>query len=489
MATGRSTANLLRVPIFDLDDLKSTHNAVLAVTEATKHPSNPVLPTGDLGAWDSSRIAFGGTVRWDARLDQFRLWYTGNDVAARGTTDGRRMGYAESSDGVGWDKPDLGLHEFNGSFTNNLIAPAAVENLRGSMIGGLVSGDPTLPYTLVAKRGSERTFWHSPDGLQFTPEAEPFLRPNTELGIAIAGTRDPVFDVHQWLYDPDDPNPARRFKAYAQFRRKRDGRRQIGLAFSSDGRHWSPATTNPVLDPNDGNCAEIHFATVHRYAGWYVMLYEFGWYEPLRGRFASDLRLAVSPDGEHFRRVNPSEPVVRRGASGAWDSGFLVTLGSAVISRASGTFIYYTGQSDVWNSWPGRTALGFEGRPGFVYPGQIGLATLPPDGFTSIRSADRETPAVISTYPIDRQAQADRLWLSTQGTLPGRSWISVEILRPDGSIFEGYEESSCRPIRTDGPDQPVVWQAGDTLPDHPAMALRFRIYGDARLHAYVIGPA
>ena len=48
------------------------------------------------------------------------MWY----VATRGENDGgRRWCYAISHDGVAWNKPELGLHEFQGSRRNNLISP------------------------------------------------------------------------------------------------------------------------------------------------------------------------------------------------------------------------------------------------------------------------------------------------------------------------------------------------------------------------------
>jgi len=51
----------------------------------------------------------------------FKAYYRGVSVSGLDATDGEVTCYAESEDGIIWTKPDLGIHEVNGSKENNVI--------------------------------------------------------------------------------------------------------------------------------------------------------------------------------------------------------------------------------------------------------------------------------------------------------------------------------------------------------------------------------
>src|SRR5439155_19820012 len=58
---------------------------------------------------------------------KFKMWYIAADRAGiegmkTGKSGGWRVAYAESSDGVSWIKPNLGLVEYQGNRDNNLVA-------------------------------------------------------------------------------------------------------------------------------------------------------------------------------------------------------------------------------------------------------------------------------------------------------------------------------------------------------------------------------
>ncbi len=122
--------------------------------------------------------------------DHPRLYYYGtvlhiNDEYRMWYTGYDRNGkrlvcYAVSEDGVKWTKPNLGLVEYNGDTNNNL---------------------PTI------------------DG-----------------GNSIAGV------VCLLLYEPDDPNPDRRFKMIREI-----DPRQINAAYSPDGLRWTESSNNPII--------------------------------------------------------------------------------------------------------------------------------------------------------------------------------------------------------------------------------------------------
>ena len=91
-----------------------------------------------------------------------------------------RLCYAESTDGVHWERPDLGLVSYRGSGDNNILGPAVHDPVRqAGWNAGTVFKDPTAPpqqrYKLwseikVGEEGkSGLTGFCSPDGLRWTP--------------------------------------------------------------------------------------------------------------------------------------------------------------------------------------------------------------------------------------------------------------------------------------------------------------------------------
>lgn len=147
----------------------------------TPGSANPiVVAAGEPGAPDDFCTRFYGTV---IPIDgELRMWYL-----ARSTrdADGRNGGqlrccHATSTDGVHWEKPDLGLIEFDGSTRNNVV------NLRGGRC---------------------------------------------------------EFAALPVMYEPDDPDPSRRFKCV--FESEAYGNR-FAVAYSADGLNWTESPNNPV---------------------------------------------------------------------------------------------------------------------------------------------------------------------------------------------------------------------------------------------------
>ena len=92
-------------------------------SEHTRAPYNPVLVRGKPGAPDSFRIGYyGSVIEINGR---FHMWYIGDGdgdkVDQEKSTAYTHLLYAVSDDGLHWQKPDLGLVEYNGDKNNNLV--------------------------------------------------------------------------------------------------------------------------------------------------------------------------------------------------------------------------------------------------------------------------------------------------------------------------------------------------------------------------------
>ena len=57
--------------------------------------------------------------------DVYRAYYRGLGAAGDESTDNEYTCYAQSKDGIHWEKPDLGLYEVHGTFNNNVVHAGA----------------------------------------------------------------------------------------------------------------------------------------------------------------------------------------------------------------------------------------------------------------------------------------------------------------------------------------------------------------------------
>lgn len=229
---------------FDDENLGWQHNLKLTLETAEKHPANPVMRAGAPGSADHGHAILYGTVM--KQDDTFRMWYLGmHEIELeKNQAPGwwRPMCYAESKDGVTWTKPELGLVELNGDKKNNIC---------------LIEG-----------------------------EVHSMTRVNDFLSV---------------LHDPEDPDPARRYKcafiAHMPFDDVKGGRSKIGpnesrwgsfiTATSADGLRWRVSGERPV---NAGG-ERFEVTGLYRFGGFYYatgqLIHPWAW----------------RPDGQHVGRV------------------------------------------------------------------------------------------------------------------------------------------------------------------------------------------
>ncbi|MDD5604222.1 MAG: hypothetical protein PHG48_09165, partial [Eubacteriales bacterium] len=117
--------------------------------------------------WEDRFIAFYLTVIDINGL--LRMWYTCRDKEGQGN-----IAYAESHDGLTWEKPDLGIVDYRGSKKNNLVG---LHDLEGSVIYDRnAEGGAEYPYRYFTSRHRKGIFiFKSRDGIIWEPEKGPVL--------------------------------------------------------------------------------------------------------------------------------------------------------------------------------------------------------------------------------------------------------------------------------------------------------------------------
>ena len=481
-----------------LNGVEETHHVVRRVCEAEKHPNNPVLPLGDMHEWDAAQARpwSSPTVIWDEEDRVFKAWYSGSDIAPERWT---AVGYATSADGVTWEKPRLGLHEFRGSTDNNIVVMGY-----GPVIKDAAEPDPARRYKMILRGPRPRT----DDAVAPATGADRGVRLNFSAD-GIHWTEGPGVRMPQWrdrsltygdpgalIRDDQEPDPSRRYKLVWQAQvpidrpDKERGRAKF-LSYGPDLEHLRAADHNPILSPGDGFEYENHHVLLAPYRGAWAMPYEYGWYVPngygVHGTYCADVRLAVSADGERFERVDVHQPLIARGGNHEWDGGLLVIADKPAIKDGT-IHLFYGGNGEEWTSWPGENTPSVYpyGSTGQVRLSRLGLATLREDGWTCLESADRELPGWAVTTPIERTGRATALTVNVGEVRQNRSWVEVEVLdAATREPLEGYRREHCQDLCTDGWREEVRWRGGG-LGDvaGPRFRLKFWLYGRARLHAY-----
>jgi len=256
---------------------------------------------------------------------RWRLWYEAYDHTYRNDADGY-LCYAESRDGVHWQKPNLDLVEVNGSRDNNVLISGRET---GGIHGHNVFLDPTAPpadrYKIVFTRwldGQWQVFGGaSADGFYWRLSDTPLLARNSDTQNVCFRDGD-LYRLYVRLWS--QPNFG--------------GKRLVGhTASSTFGAFPDP---DPILRPSSLDPDNLHLynnAATRLAEGLYLML-PSAFYT---GEDVVRVHAAWSTDGHTFRRLG-REPLLDVGRG--FDSmGLYVAPGALPADEPNAYWFYYVG--------------------------------------------------------------------------------------------------------------------------------------------------
>ncbi len=439
----------------------------------TVHPartrSQPVLE-GTLPQ-EGSRVYLTGSVYHDEATGLLRMWYAGHPDLPGGKkpkVDGFRSGkgnfvlYATSQDGIAWERPALGLHEFQGSKDNNII----YDFHSPSVLLDAADRDPARRYKMVGSLSGAYYSATSPDGLSWTGPAKPFYHSQDNITL----TQDP------------------RTGEYLAFLRKFPTvvrglpRRTVWLARSRDFITWSKAELAFAPDEQDdawatasGQRTEVNNMSVFPHAAGFlgfptifrVTATDRPPAELSHGQSGTDgtldVQLITSSDGRNWQRTEKREPIIPRGAAGGFDGGSIFSVGSTAVHVGDETWVYYTGIS---------TSHGAPMPPKRI---AIGRAEWRRHGFVSLdagaETARVETRSLNFTTP--------RLEVNADA---GAGEVRVALLEADGRPIPGFALEECEPLKADGIRWRPQWQGRPAFPTARAVRVVIELK-QARLYS------
>ncbi len=244
---------------------------------------------------------------------------------------GRRVGvaYARSTDGVHWEKPDLGVVEFGGNRRNNLLSTVA--HGTGVMLD-LYDPDPARRYKMVTK-------------VDFAGQGKSHMAVNFSADGVHWGDmipwpeHNPRADSHNFpFYDPGSGLYRVMTRCW------RDGVRVETSCESEDFLHWSEP--REVLR-GDGFERQIYAMPVFMSRGLYfglaAVFHEGDRNAPEFDTVDCELFYATEPD--KFDAVASGQPFIRRGEgsypTGAYDCGCIYA--STPVDAGDRLWFYYMG--------------------------------------------------------------------------------------------------------------------------------------------------
>ena len=269
------------------------------VMRPAKCMANPLV-VGDR-PWDDKSVG-GSYVMFDAEEKLFKMWYNVfRYVGWRNEEENwytYSICYAESRNGCNWDKPELGIVEFEGSSKNNLIMQGEWWATLGTVIEG--ESDTT-----------NCVFWDDDIGKYVF-----YMRPSVYAGY--------------W-------------------------KRRIARAESPDLINWSDSEM--VLVPDELDPSELYGMPVFKYEGYY-----FGLLQMYHSSSSAtiEIQLAFSRDGKRWERL-PTRDIflglgAQHGQGSDFDSGMVISGRPVLVGDE--LWFYYTGYKSVHTESSNTSAIG-----------------------------------------------------------------------------------------------------------------------------------
>ena len=395
------------------------------------------------------------TVFRDGEL--YRLYYRGSSHNIEtGKGSPQVTCYAESRDGIHWEKPDLGLCEFKGSTENNIVWTGQGTHNFTPFKDTNPQCKPRARYKALGRMGGRRGLlaFRSKDGLHWELiQEEPVITKGAFDSQNLA-----FWDSQAGLY-----------RAY--FRDFHKGVRAIKTCTSEDFVNW---TEPKWLDFGDAPREHLYTNAVKPYFRAPQILMGFPMrFMPSRNKLnhpvngVSDGIFMTSRDGLHWHRwleafLRPGMQRERWGSRNNMPAWGMVTTEAKRVDAPVEISMY---ASENYYSGAGVARLRRH--------------TLRLDGFSSLH-ADYEGGELLT-----RPLKFDGKELTINYSTSAAGSIRIGICNMQGKPMTGFAIGDCPPVYGDSVDEVVSWKSGSDVSEMSGrhVRLRFRLK-DADLYSF-----
>jgi len=393
--------------------------------------------------WESHRLDAWPQVMEDG--GRYRMWY----MACPSPTKAYFC-YAESKDGIHWDKPALGLESFGGSKENNIL----FEKLNDKFTGGSAPfKDPTAPpkerYKLFHQVGT--TIWGavSPDGIRWKACEKPLM-------TGLPGTTRCVC-----FWDA-------RLKRYVGYVRLQTPDRSIGRSETADSSKFPFATEILRCDNKDPWNTDMYnsAAIKYPYAENAYFMFISTYYHRVNNL---DVQLAASRDGVRWSRVE-RKPFIPNGEPGSIDDA-MIYCGTGVLRMGNELSMYYGASRQKHEKVDAK----WRSAKDMVYT----RAVLPLDRYVAMDAGLQ--PAEFTTHPLT--FSGDRLEINAY--VRPKGFMKMELRDAEGEPIPGFALDDCHSLAGDSLRHIVSWKNGSDVSGQAGKPTRIHcVMRDASAYAF-----
>jgi hypothetical protein len=460
--------------------------------------------------------------------DLFRMWYHVNppDRSSR-ITEG--AAYAESNDGIHWTKPNLGIIDYQGSKSNNLVAPQPAgsegywfsggRSLDLRLCGASVFRDtnpdcpPAERYKLWAKTngimpaGVNLDPGEVPLGVMAGDALETEKRVMTSGLVSMYSADGIEWNVYEKRVETgacDTLNIATwderlgKYVGYVRMIPEVNGQkyRSVGRLVSDDFQDWS--ATDSVFEADEIDlqarptsdesvmCVDVYTNGFMKYPfaqEAYFMMPSFNYHwDHATGPSTLDVRLLTSRDGIDWQQAGGRKPFVRMGPWGSLDSSMIfacpgvVPVGDELWSYYAGFNTNHRGILDPVSAEKAQetTSPSFPGKGSGIFRAVSRL-----DGFISAdapyQGGTLTTPPVMFT--------GNRLELNLDTSAGGV--VRLEIQNSEGKPLDGFSLADADDLNGNSVRMPVSFNGSTDMGRLAGVPVRlsFQMY-DCKLYAF-----
>jgi hypothetical protein len=405
-----------------------------------KDERNPLLapPLGPDPSLPQHGFGCVNVVR-DASSNLFRMWYQWSvPVPDERQVYRSVVGYAESSDGLRWKTPALGVIDIGGSKQNNAVWAGAT--------GKRADAPQIIELPEPARRGYRYVMLYLDGGLHVVGSHDG-IHWDASSNVPISGMHSDT--ANTIVYDPARREYLMYCRARDRYRTRRgdvldvgESRRVARMASSELWTEWKEAPRN-ILLPDELDAARGYTAfygmSVQLHAGIY-----WGFLQLFRWNTEIAAELVWSRDGLRFDRLPDRPKVLEPGPGDAWDSG-MVAAANQWVEVGDEWWLYYSG-------WDGPHGAEENRRRGRWRVGRIGLTRVRKEGFVSMRGP--EHGGVIATRTL-RWPDAE-LEVNADAS---RGELKVRVSDERRQVIPGFDFADCKAFRGDSIAHRVSWGA------------------------------
>ena len=418
--------------------------------------------------WEAEQGCGYPGVVFDPQTRLFRLYYTVYHKINRGRPDypgSYFLCYAQSTDGLDWEKPELGLFPWGEWRRTNIVLQGQTEvhsghvHVGGGEGGGRVRNIGSLPEHLL--KGHRMVMYYCDVG-HYLATSEDGIHWQERANQLIANRID---CFHTLVYDE------KRDECVSFLRNKlifgglgvppdlQGNTRAISRLAGPD--LWSRWDRMPtaVLIPDHGDAKRFYSMSTFRYGEVYWgLLHQFD-----EDPQTLQVELVFSRDGIDWKRLPGRPLLIPVGEPGTWDAGMIMAA-DRLIECDDEWWIYYSGADHYHNATP--------------TPRAIGLAKVRKEGFVSLRAGGEES--YVLTRPF--HWPGGRLFINAAA--PNGS-VRVRVTDLRRQLIAGFDYVDCEPFNGDAVRHPVTWSGADIAAlEGELIRLEFK-FDNADLFAFV----